>query len=154
MTPFRMARSVLILPIFCAIVMLAGTRGGAAKSVSSKDFYGRVIQVDTGDRLDVRHHGEIYHLRLYDIRCPGGHDGERAKALARDMALMRGVRVHIIGRDAKGLTLADVRFVDGRRISTELVRAGVATLDTHSLRSEFIETVASASAKPPLSITP
>jgi endonuclease YncB( thermonuclease family) len=95
----------------------------------TNEFYGRVVHVYAGDRLDIQCHGRSEHTRLLGIRCPRGLWAEEARQFTRNMAATRGVHVVPRGKDGHGSLFVNVHFIGGRDLGQELVRAGMARWD-------------------------
>jgi len=113
-----------LLMSLCALAAVAQARP------SPDDYYGRVIHVDTGDRLEIKCRGQLMHVRLWDVRCPTGARGRQAKQFTRDLAETRGARVKLHGSDGRGSRWAEVIFVGGHTLSEALVRAGLARVNS------------------------
>ncbi len=101
-----------------------------ARAGWAEEFYGRVVQVDAGDRLEVKHKGHLEHVRLYNVYCPPGSWGDRAKRFTIEIAGSRGVRVHMLGTDLHGSAWVDVIFLGGHTLSEELVQYGFARMNS------------------------
>ena len=111
----------------CLFVLAAS--GAALAAMAPAEFYGRVVKVHSGDRLDVMCNGRPMHTRLFGIRCPRGTFGTEARQFTRQMAHARGVHVVTQGHDRFGTYYAQIRFIGGRNLAQELVRAGLARWD-------------------------
>lgn len=91
------------------------------------EFFGRVVKVRAGDRLDVMQDGRPRRIRLYGVECsPRAQAAARAAKFTQQMAEARAVHVRVVGQDRDGLPLARVNFVGGRSLNQELLRAGMA----------------------------
>jgi micrococcal nuclease len=84
--------------------------------------------VTDGDRLTVLRAGGPAVIRLLGIDAPERRQayGERAKQYAAALAFGKVVTIETAGRDRHRRHVGDVRLPDGRHLSRELVRAGLA----------------------------
>ena len=91
-------------------------------------FRAECTRIVDGDTIDVAHAGETVRIRLEGIDCPERDQPFADEATALTALLVEGKTVDVIAkeRDAYGRTAARV-FVDGRDVSAELLRAGLAT---------------------------
>lgn len=116
--------------LFAAVVAAAwlGTVGLLAFVLPASNLYtGRVVAISEGARVTVLRDGRPRSLRLAEVDFPKkGHPHARlARAFANRLALGRDVAVEEI-RLADGSQEAYVTLPDGRSLSAELVRAGLA----------------------------
>lgn len=90
-------------------------------------FHGRVVGVVDGDTIKVMHDGSPVSVRLYGIDSPERKQpfGTRAKQFTADLAFGKEVRIIPRGRHYNRI-VAEVVLPDGRLLSHELVRAGMA----------------------------
>jgi len=91
-------------------------------------FTGKVVGVHDGDTFSVLHDGKGEKVRVNGIDCPelGQPFGARAKQYASQLIFGQYVAVTAAGLDRYGRTLGDVVLADGRSLSKEMVRAGLA----------------------------
>jgi micrococcal nuclease len=98
----------------------------AAKEIAG--FTGKVVGVHDGDTFTILHDGKAEKVRVNGIDCPeiGQPFGRNAKAYASGLIFGRVVTVTVFGRDRYGRTVGDALLADGRTLSAEMVRAGLA----------------------------
>jgi endonuclease YncB( thermonuclease family) len=91
-------------------------------------FRAECTRIVDGDTIDVAHAGETVRIRLEGIDCPERDQPFAEEARALTALLVEGKTVEVIAKekDAYGRTAARV-FVDGRDLSAELLKAGLAT---------------------------
>lgn len=97
--------------------------GSEAESAPSK-----VIAIKDGDTIVVVKNQKQITIRLEGIDCPesGQAFGKKAKQAASGLCFGKTVTVKATGKDRYGRTLAHVILPDGRGLSGELVRQGLA----------------------------
>jgi micrococcal nuclease len=95
---------------------------------AAEDFAGKVVGVHDGDTITVLRDRTPVKIRLFGIDCPetGQDFGSRAKGATSELAFGKVVTVHPRRNDRYGRTVADVVLPDGRILSHELVRPGLA----------------------------
>jgi micrococcal nuclease len=95
--------------------------------VFAANFVGKVIGITDGDTITVLHNGRGEKIRLNAIDCPqnGQAFGKRAKQAASQLAFGQQVTVQPFGLDKYGRTIGDVTLPGGKKMSQELVRAGM-----------------------------
>lgn len=98
----------------------------AAKEAAG--FTGKVVGVHDGDTFTILHESKAEKVRVNGIDCPemGQPFGMRAKQYASGLIFGRTVTVAVFGRDRYGRTIGDAVLADGRNLSREMVRAGLA----------------------------
>lgn len=91
-------------------------------------FRAECTRIVDGDTIDVSRAGETVRIRLEGIDCPERNQPFAEEAMALTALLVEGKMVDVIAKekDAYGRTAARV-FVDGRDLSAELLKAGLAT---------------------------
>ncbi len=91
-------------------------------------FIGKVVGVHDGDTFTILHEGKAIKVRVNGIDCPeiGQPFGRNAKQYASGLIFGRVVTVAVFGRDRYGRTIGDAVLADGRSLSREMVRAGLA----------------------------
>jgi micrococcal nuclease len=94
----------------------------------SHSFTGRCLTVLDGDTVEVSQNGTALRIRLEGIDCPERNQpfAEQAKAFTANLIAGKTVTVIEKEKDTYGRTVARV-FVDGRDVSVELLKAGLAT---------------------------
>jgi micrococcal nuclease len=110
-------RSLSFLAIICLIPLLA----------FAQTFSGKCVGITDGDTIRVLKDGKEVKIRLDGIDCPemGQDFGNKAKRFTSDLGFGKIVEVHQKDIDKYGRTVARV-IVDGKDISLELVKAGLA----------------------------
>jgi len=96
--------------------------------LSAAEFSGAVVKVLDGDTIDVLHNGQAERIRLAGIDCPekGQAFWKKARHFTSSLVAGKQVTVKAMRRDGRGRTVANVVLPDGRNISQELVKAGMA----------------------------
>ncbi len=94
----------------------------------AESFRGRVVGISDGDTIRVLRGNDPIRVRLYGIDAPERKQpfGTRARQYAGDLAYSKVVRVDVRDRDRNGRTVANVILPDGRDLSGEMARAGLA----------------------------
>ncbi|MFQ5780316.1 MAG: thermonuclease family protein [Nitrospiria bacterium] len=112
--PYRAAISILFL-------LLPSLAFGAP-------FRAKVVDVANGDIIMVMHSGKVTNVHLAEIDCPENKQafGAEAKQFTSGMVLGKLVTVRIKETDRTDRTLGEVILPDGRSLSRELVKAGLA----------------------------
>jgi micrococcal nuclease len=90
-------------------------------------FTGNCVGVHDGDTISVMKAGRAVKIRLEGIDCPemGQDFGTRVKTFTSGMVFGKGVQVKEYNLDKYGRMVARV-YVQGRDVSLELVKAGLA----------------------------
>lgn len=117
----------------------AGTAAPAASSAERhgkrlrrarvrETFTGRVVGVTDGDTLSVMRGGRAQKIRLYGVDAPEKRQafGSKAKWKLAGWTYNKVVTVRVHTVDRYGRLVAEVILPDGRNVSEELVRAGLA----------------------------
>lgn len=96
-------------------------------SVAS-DFSGRVVAILDGDTIEVLHNGKAERIRLAGIDCPEKRQpfGQKAKQFTSTLVFGKHVTVQPVAKDRHKRTVGEVILPDGRNLSRELLRAGLA----------------------------
>lgn len=94
----------------------------------AESFRGLVVAISDGDTIRVLRGTEPVRVRLYGIDAPERNQafGTRARQYAGDLAYSKPVRVEVKGRDRTGRSVAIVILPDGRNLSYEMTRVGLA----------------------------
>jgi micrococcal nuclease len=102
--------------------------GHAARAKPPVSFTGKVVGVHDGDTFTILHRGKAKKVRVNGIDCPelGQPFGRNARQYASGLIFGRIVTVSVFGRDRYGRTIGDATLADGRILSREMVRAGLA----------------------------
>ena len=117
MNPLRIA-SILVLILLLPTLALAWT--------------GKAVHITDGDTIKVLRGKEQVKIRLYGIDCPERRQpfGRRASQFTAELVGNEMVEVRPIELDRYGRTVAQIILMDGRNLSEELVRAGLAWVYT------------------------
>jgi endonuclease YncB( thermonuclease family) len=91
-------------------------------------FTGKVVGLSEGDTLSVLRKGQAVTVRLHGIDTPESTQafGIRARQFASALAFQQVVTVLVRDTDRSGDVVGEVLFPDGRSLSQELVKAGMA----------------------------
>lgn len=92
------------------------------------EFSGKVVKIADGDTITVLVDEEQIRVRLTGIDCPEKSQdfGQVARQFTADHCFSKTVTVIDHGKDRYGRTLGDVKLPDGKLLSYELVRVGLA----------------------------
>lgn len=109
-----------------AVLVAAAVAGATTAAVEESDA--RVLGIVEGDTIVVDAAGEAQEVRIAGVDCPelAQPYGNEAAQMTRQLCLEKTVRLRIQGRDVYGHPVADVTLPDGRRLSQELLRNGLA----------------------------
>jgi len=93
----------------------------------AEDFSGKCVGIGDGDTISVMRYGRAVKVRLEGIDCPelGQAFGTRAKRFTSAMVFRKIVDVREYDKDEYDRIVARV-YVEGKDLSLELVRAGLA----------------------------
>ena len=119
---------------------------------SGADFIARVLTVHEGDRLTIHHQGRKDTIYLRDVDCPELKQpyGKQAKHATAAYVGNREVVVRELKRDPHGRVTADIFLQDGRNVAHELVKEGLAwvqSVGTESHGLKDLEELARAAGK-------
>jgi micrococcal nuclease len=114
--------------VFACLLVAVGAPARAAAVKKTVRFAGKVVGVHDGDTFTILHEGKAEKVRVNGIDSPemGQPFGKNAKQYASGMIFGRVVTVAVFGRDRYGRTIGDAVLADGRTLSREMVRAGMA----------------------------
>jgi len=99
------------------------------RETNAADFQAKVIHIADGDTITVLNEtNEQIKIRLNGIDCPEKAQayGNKAKQFTKVLVHKEMVVIQAYGTDRYGRTIADVILDDGRNLSQELVKAGLA----------------------------
>ena len=115
-----LCKALSILAVVAALVLWP--------ALSSAEFMARVVAVHEGDRVTIYHKGRHHIVSLKDIDCPELKQpyGRQAKHATAAYIGGREVVVRALQKDSKGRFAAEVFLLDGRNVSLELVKEGLA----------------------------
>ncbi|MEO8458957.1 MAG: thermonuclease family protein [Dokdonella sp.] len=118
---FRNSTILFFAPL-CALIL-------SCTSVEAKSLYGKVVSVESGDRLTFDYGNGVYRVRIFGIDAPSGNEPLAAdsRLFTRNLVMGPGheTRLWIEDRNAAGEMVAKV-IVDGIDVGLELVRSGMA----------------------------
>ena len=116
-------RTLALLLVAATLLLGAGPRHRALTLLT-----GRVVAVSDGDTIVLENGADKVRLRVAGIDCPELHQsyGHQARALTAALTLDRTVTVRVRTHDKYGRTVGEVLLPDGRDLSQELLRAGLA----------------------------
>ncbi len=114
--------------VLAGLALAVGVPGRVMGARAAAGFAGKVVGVHDGDTFTILHEGKAEKVRVNGIDCPelGQPFGKNAKQYASGLIFGRVVTVTVFGRDRYGRTIGDALLADGRCLSKELVRAGLA----------------------------
>ena len=114
--------------VFASLLIAIGMPMRAATVRAPVGFTGKVVGVHDGDTFTILHEGKTKKVRVNGIDCPeiGQPFGKNSKQYASGLIFGRVVTVVVFGRDRYGRTIGDAVLADGRILSKEMVRAGLA----------------------------
>lgn len=117
-----MFRTLLFVATITSTWLMAG------RTLAATDFVARVLIVHEGDRLTIHHQGRKDMVYLRDADCPDLKQpyGKQAKHATAAYIANREVVVRDLKRDRQGRMTADILLPDGRQIAHELVKEGLA----------------------------
>ncbi len=115
---------LLIVPLLAGALVIIALLGQAQEPRLDPDAVYEVSWVADGDTLTA---GKLT-VRLWGVDCPelAQPYGRAAKVLTSYLAEDKKVWLRVRGQDKKGRTLAEVILPDGKNLSEELLKAGVA----------------------------
>lgn len=114
--------------------------GGLSGWLGEDTMRGRVTTVRDGDTVDVRSGDREIRVRVYGIDTPerGQPWAAKAKQFTAGLVGNRDVVLRVRARDKYDRTVAEVLLPDGRNLSEELLRAGLAWhYDFHSRDAQW-----------------
>ncbi len=114
--------------VLAGLLLAVGVPACVAVGTAPAGFAGKVVGVHDGDSFTILHGGNAEKVRVNGIDCPeiGQPFGKNARQYASGLIFGRVVTVIVFGRDRYGRTIGDARLADGRMLSREMVRAGLA----------------------------
>jgi endonuclease YncB( thermonuclease family) len=96
--------------------------------VQAEQFTGTVVGISDGDTISVLREGKAVKVRLYGIDAPEKAQafGTRARQFTAALVFQKDVTIVVHAIDRYGRIVGDVLLPDGRNLSQELVKAGMA----------------------------
>ena len=115
------ALAALVLVLACGLAV-------QPEEASAKTLAGRCVAVADGDTITVLVGKTQHKIRVASIDAPerGQPFDNRAKQFTGDLVFGKAVSVNVITADKYGRTVGRVILPDGRDLSVELARAGLA----------------------------
>lgn len=112
----------------CITIGLVLVSAIVAPALAQADFVARVLIVHEGDRLTIYHQGRRDMVYLRGVDCPELKQpyGKQAKRVTAAYIGNREVVVRDLKRDRQGRMTVDILLPDGRQITHELVKEGLA----------------------------
>jgi endonuclease YncB( thermonuclease family) len=96
--------------------------------VCAEQFAGKVVGISDGDTISVLRAGKAVKVRLYGIDAPEKAQafGTKARQFTATLVFQKDVTVIMRATDLYGRIVGEVLLPDGRSLSQELVKAGMA----------------------------
>jgi len=137
--------------ILAFIVLILGVLA-ALSDLSAAEVVAKVISVEEGDRLTIRHGGRTKTIYVKDIDCPQLTQpyGKHAKRVTASYVANRDVVIRGLSADKQKRLSAEVLLHDGRSLGRELLKEGMAwwkRSPSADQRLELLEELARASGK-------
>ncbi len=109
--------------------------------LSHQQFSGKVTKIIAGDLITVVHAGQTKTIRLNGIACPnpGQLFSKEARQFSAFMVMGKIITIAVLGGDHQKTTRGEVSLADGRRLSHELLREGLAWWDRKNNREDQLE---------------
>jgi endonuclease YncB( thermonuclease family) len=94
----------------------------------AEQFTGKVVGISDGDTISVLREGKAVKVRLYGVDAPEKAQafGTKARQFTATLAFQKDVTIIIHATDRYGRIVGEVLLPDGRNLSQELVREGMA----------------------------
>jgi len=140
-----MRRAVAFLAIVLGLV-------APLSDLPAAELVARVISVEEGDRLTIRHSGRTETIYIKDIDCPQLTQpyGKQAKRVTTAFVANRDVVIRGLASDKQKRLSAEVVLHDGRSLGRELLKEGLAwwkRSPAADQRLELLEELARAGGK-------
>lgn len=109
-------------------LMLLSSLAFAFASADAAELKGRVVGVKAGNSLEILSEGRMYGVKLHGIGCPARNEsfGKTSRRFAAGMAFMNEVSFEIMAAESDGEFIGKVTLADGRNLSAEMVKSGMA----------------------------
>ncbi len=122
--------AVLIFTIMPSLFSCKGSESGSYKSINkTAENKGKVIAIIDGDTYDILlGENKTVRVRMEGIDAPekGMPYYKIAKNYLGKMSFKKNIRLEITGKDSRGRILAYSYLDDGRELSHEMIKAGMA----------------------------
>lgn len=105
--------------------------------IPAAEWKAQVVGVKGGAALEILRDGKIYEVKVYGVSCLAKDEtlGKAARKFSAQ-AFMTEVSVDIVSAEANGAFIAKVKLADGRNLSAELIKTGLAWWDKHGSPEE------------------
>ena len=122
------------------------------QTVGAADIVARVMMVHEGDQFTIYHLGRKDKIHLKGIDCPDPKQpyGKQAKHVTAAYIANREVVVRDLTRDRQGRMTAEILLPNGKLLTQELLREGLAWVQPNQPNSQSLkdlEELASAAGK-------
>lgn len=106
----------------------------AVVSAEAAPMGGKVVGVKAGNALEILSDGKVYDVKLHGIACPkrGESFGKTSRKATAEMAFMNEVSFEIVAAESDGSFIGKVVLADGRNLSAELIKGGMAWWNSQS----------------------
>lgn len=142
----RMRRGALLAALAVAL--------WAAWAAAARVIEGRVIAVNDGDTIVLRSQGRTVRVRLAEVDAPELHQpyGYQARELTARLVLDRNVRVEVVTTDRYDRLVGHVRTEDGKDLSEELLRSGLAWWYRQYSNNRFFQQLEKSAREQPVGL--
>lgn len=95
---------------------------------SAARIQGKVVGVKSGNTLEILSQGKHYGVKLHGIGCPAKNEsfGKASRRFVADLVFMADVTLEIVAAESDGSFLGKVVLADGKSLSAEMIRNGMA----------------------------
>jgi micrococcal nuclease len=105
--------------------------------IPAAQWQAKVVGVKNANALEILRDGKVYDVKLYGVDCLAKTEnlGKAARRFSYQ-AFMTDVNVEIISTESNGSLVAKVTLADGKNLSAELIKNGLAWWDKRSTPEE------------------
>jgi micrococcal nuclease len=105
--------------------------------IPAAEWQAQVVGVKNGNSLEILRDGKVYGVKLYGVACLPKNEtlGKAARSFSARV-FMADVSLEITGTESDGGLIAKVKLADGKNLSAELVRSGLAWWDKQNSPEE------------------
>lgn len=141
----------MVRHFFVFVLVILGMLA-ALSDLSAAELVVKVISIEEGDRLTIRHSGRTETIYIKDIDCPQLTQpyGKQAKRVTTAFVANRDVIIRGLAADKQKRLSAEVVLHDGRSLGRELLKEGLAwwkRSPAADQRLELLEELARAGGK-------
>ena len=106
--------------------------------IPAANLKGKVVGVKDGNSIEILSEGKVIGIKLFGIDCPerDNTSGKIARHFVAEQAFMNEVQVEITGTESNGNFIGKVFTADGKNLSSELLKHGLAWWDSQSSPDE------------------